>query len=198
MRQGKLPKEVIEKIGEKLGSPIQYPSDCERLSADIGSRLNEIIGVTTLKRLFGFVNDVKVPRQITLDILARYAGYDSYDVMIDELGVKGDSGFEDEPDVDSATLNHGDRVVFTYLPDRKVTTEYLGNLRFRITESLGSSLRAGDIAVISSFSLYQPLKMESVIRDGEDLGRYVAGKVSGLTSVAVAVVGAGPNPSLIL
>ena len=185
MKQGKLPKEIIDKLGETFGSPIRYPSDCERLSADISHRLNEIIGVTTLKRLFGFVNDVKMPRQITLDILARYSGFDTYELMIRELGVEGDSGFESDPDVDSANLNPGDRVTFTYLPDREVTLEYLGSLNFKVLTSKGSSLLPGDVAVIPIFCLNQPLRIEFVKRAKVDLGRYVAGKVSGITSISV-------------
>ena len=193
MKQGKLPKEVIDKLGETLGSPIRYTSDCEKLSADISKRLNEIIGVTTLKRLFGFVNDVKVPRPITLDILARYTGFDSYDSMIRELGVEGDSGFESDPDVVSARLNPGDRVSFTYLPDRQVTLEYQGDLSFRVVESKGSSLQAGDIVITPVFYLHQPLRIESVKRGDSNLGRYVAGKVSGITSISVVSGGLPPS-----
>lgn len=193
MKQGKLPKEVIDKLGETLGSPIRYTSDCEKLSADISKRLNEIIGVTTLKRLFGFVNDVKVPRPITLDILARYAGFDSYELMIRELGVEGDSGFESDPDVVSARLNPGDKVSFTYLPDREVTLEYTGNLNFKVLNSKGSSLLPGDIAFIPMFCLNQPLRIESVKRDNIDLGRYVAGKVSGITSISVITGSLSPS-----
>ena len=185
MKNGKLPQKVIDKLGETLGNPIRYTSDCERLSADISKRLNEIIGVTTLKRLFGFARDVNTPRPITLDILARYAGFDSYEIMLRELGVEGDSGFESDPDIDSACLNKGDKVVFTYLPDRKVTLLYLGDSKFEVMESLGSSLQAGDCIVIPFFYLNQPLMMDNVTRGDKDLGRYVAGKVSGIKSLSI-------------
>lgn len=185
MTQSKLPEKVKARLGETLGTPIRYPSDCERLSADINKHLNEIIGVTTLKRLFGFVNDVKTPRQVTLDILARYAGFDSYESMLMELGVSGDSEFEDDTSIAAANLMPGDKVTFTYLPDREVTMEYLGHLKFEVLESVRSSLEKGDIAEISSFCPGQPLRMDSVCRGEINLGRYVAGKVSGITSVSV-------------
>lgn len=185
MKQSKLHKKVIDKLGETLGVPILYSSDCEKLSTDIRRRLNETIGVTTLKRLFGFVNDVNTPRPVTLDIIARYAGFENYEIMSRELGLGSDSGFETDPDVDSANLKPDDRVTFTYHPDRQVTLEYQGNLRFRVVESKGSSLQAGDIVIAPVFYLNQPLRIESVKRGDSNLGRYVAGKVSGITSISV-------------
>ena len=181
----KLPLLVREKLGECLGCPVVYPSDCERLSLDIQTKINQVVGVTTLKRLFGFVNDVKQPRTATLDLLAKYAGYDSYLEMLRKLYGKGDSDFESLPDIDVANLHRHDKIRFTYLPDRDVTLEYLGNYRFEVVETKGSSLQKGDIIETTNLCLNQPLKATKVERDGNHLGRYVAGKVSGLTSLLI-------------
>lgn len=185
MATSKLPTSIIEYLGKVLGTPVRYPSDCERLSLDIQSKLNEVIGVTTLKRLFGFVNDVKSPRSSTLDILARYAGYPSYEEMARTVCPKGDSAYEKAPDIDVTDLRVGTIIVFRYLPDRKVMVKYLGDLRFRVLESFGSSLHPEDIIVTSYFCWQQPLKIDLVQRGDRNLGRYVAGKVSGLTSIEV-------------
>lgn len=179
-----LPKAIKNKIGETLGTPIRYPSDCERLALDIRTRLNETIGVTTIKRLFGFANDVLDTRKSTLDLLARYAGYPGYDEMKSDICPEGDSDFEDEPDIDAADLNPGDKVTFQYLPDRKVRLEYIGGNNFKVTLSENSSLREGDIISVACFNLNHPLRINSVIRDGRNLGAYTAGKVSGLTSLS--------------
>lgn len=178
-----LPQTIKNKIGETLGIPILYPGDCERLAIDIRVRLNETIGVTTIKRLMGFASDVAEPRKSTLDLLARYAGYDCYDSMTRDLCPEGDSDFEKKPDIDPVDLNRGDKVVFSYLPDRKVELEYLGDNNFKVTSSENGSLCKGDIVTVSCFNLNRPLKISNVERDGESLGRYVAGKVSGLISL---------------
>lgn len=179
-----LPHAIKIKIGETLGTPIIYPGDCERLALDIRLRLNETIGVTTIKRLMGFANDVLDPRASTLDLLARYAGYSSYDVMKRDLCPEGDSDFENRPDIDSGDLTPGDRVTFEYLPDRKVTLRYLGLKEFEVLTSENGSLRKGDIVTVASFNRNHPLRINSVVRDGRNLGAYTAGKVSGLTSLS--------------
>ena len=51
----------------------------EHLSQRIFMRTRETIGVTTLKRLWGYVNDTTTPRAVTLDILSQYIGYRSFD-----------------------------------------------------------------------------------------------------------------------
>lgn len=180
-----LPQAIKIKIGEALGAPIIYPGDCERLALDIRLRLNETIGVTTIKRLMGFASDVAEPRKSTLDLLARYAGYEGYDQMIRDLCPEGDSDFEEKADITSSELMAGDRVTFEYLPDRKVNLEYLGTNNFKVTLSENGSLREGDIVTVAYFNLNHPLRIDSVVRDGRNLGAYTAGKVSGLTSLSL-------------
>lgn len=180
-----LPPKIIEFISAKYGAPIRYPSDCEKLAIDIREKLNENIGVTTLKRLFGFVHDVMQPRLITLDILAHYAGFEDYDQMLNSAIDAGDSDFENNSDIKPSSLKPGQRLYFEYRPDRKVTLEYLGDETFRVVESPKGSLRPNDILSINSLALNLPLIVNSVERNGLDLGRYIAGKISGLTAIVL-------------
>ena len=181
-----LPDIVKQRIERQIGHPIAYPADCERLAMSIRSALNETIGTTTLKRIFGFVSDVDAPRLSTLDILSRYCGFDSYDDMKKSLVREGDSDFEDEPDIVSDRLPAGAVVRFTYLPDRLVALRHLEGSKFTVVESENGSLRVGDTVTIPCFYRAMPLIVTEVVRNGENLGRYVAGKVSGLTSLELA------------
>lgn len=178
-----LPHAVKIKIGETLGTPIIYPGDCERLALDIRLRLNETIGVTTIKRLMGFASDVAEPRKSTLDLLAHYAGYDCYDSMTRDLCPGGDSDFEKEPDIVVSRLSPGTVIGFEYLPDRKVRLRYIGEYEFEVLESENGSLQKGDIISVSSFMDNEPLIVGRVMRGGSDLGRYTAGKVSGISKL---------------
>lgn len=178
-----LPQIIKKRIEKQIGHPIAYPSDCERLAINIRYSLNETIGVTTLKRIFGFVDDVASPRASTLDILARYCGYDTYEEFKKILLKEGDSDFENVPDIVSANLAPGAVIKFTYLPDRKIVLIYEGKLKFRVTDCENGSLRNNDILTISYFNKNMPLIVTDVERDGKSLGRYVAGKTSGLISL---------------
>lgn len=183
MEKFNLAPSVRAKIEEAYGKAVRYPADCEHLAANIAEITRESVGVTTLKRIFGFVNDVRSPRLATLDILARYAGYSDYDSMRVILLGEGDSGFEGNEDIRLSALQQGNIVRFEYLPDRMVRVRYLGDGKFEVEESVGSSLRRGDLLLIRGFAYGQPLTVDSVLREGRNLGRYIAGKTSGLTAL---------------
>lgn len=66
----RLKKAVVAAFGQTLDAPTDY----ERLSADIQLKTGELISVSTLKRLFGYIKPGTVPRPSTLSVLARYVG----------------------------------------------------------------------------------------------------------------------------
>lgn len=179
-----LPAKIKKTIESKLGFEVKYPADCERLAFSIRSSINETIGVTTLKRLFGFVSDVQEPRPSTLDILARFCGFTTYDEMKRMAAGKGDSDFEEQPDIEVSKLQKGAVIRFEYLPDRKVALEYLGGSEFIVTDCANGSLREGDILTIDCFNEGFPLIVSNVERNGERLGRYAAGKESGISNLS--------------
>ena len=76
-------------------------------------------------------------------------------------------------------------VEITYLPDRVVTLKYLGNNRYRVEQSLNSKLQTGDEVEILNFVLHHPLLVVQVWRNGESLGQFTAGRVSGLSSIRI-------------
>lgn len=178
-----LPAAVKAEIERAYGQPLKYPADCNRLALSIREKLNETIGATTLKRILGFVSDVKEPRLSTLDILAQYCGFNDYEEMKRRVAGSGDSDFEKEPDIKVSDLIPGSVVGFEYLPDRKVKLRYLGDSEFEVVESENGSLRKGDIITVSSFLENSPLMVSRVLRGSSDLGRYTAGKVSGIFSL---------------
>lgn len=178
-----LPAAIKAEIERVYGEPIKYPADCHRLALCIQDSLNETIGVTTLKRLFGFVSDVMEPRQSTLDILAQYCGFGDYEEMKRAVAGAGDSDFETEPDVAVSEISPGSKIGFEYLPDRKVTLRFIGDTEFEVLECENGSLREGDIISATNFIAEAPLIISRVLRGGVNLGRYTAGKVSGITNL---------------
>ena len=99
---------------------------------------------------------------------------------------EGNSDFNNFSDeLRSDSLQRGDSVQVTYLPDRQLLFEYQGNDRYLVVESLNSKLRVGDEVEIQNFILHHPLLVARVWRDGDSLGQYTAGRVSGLSSIKV-------------
>ena len=176
---------IIELLKEKSGNQLRQPSDCEFLSLDIESKTRVRIGATTLKRLLGFAHDERTPHASTLDAIAHYLGYAHWEELL-LIEDKGNSGFgTSDEEIRSADLQVGAILEITYLPDRRVVMQYLGNQRYRIVESEKSKLQKGDELEIQNFVLHHPLLVLNVWRGGESMGQFTAGRVSGLTSVKV-------------
>ena len=181
----RLPFHIIQLLKEKSGNELRLPSDCEFLSLDIESKTGVHIGATTLKRLVGFAQDERTPHISTLDAIARYLGYAHWDEL-SKIKDHGNSDFDvSDEEVRSADLQLGADVEITYLPDRMVRMQYLGNQHYRIAESQNSKLQVGDEVEILNFVLHHPLLVLNVWRDGESLGQFTAGRISGLSSIKV-------------
>ena len=178
-----LPFHIVQLLKRKSGNELRQPSDCEILSLDIEGKTGVRIGATTLKRLLGFAQDERTPHTSTLDALARYLGYAHWDEL-SKVEDNGNSDFDTpEDELRSADLKHGDNVEITYLPDRRLVLQYLGNCRYRVTDGENSKLQKGDEIEILNFVLHHPLLVVNVWRSGECLGQFTAGRVSGLSSI---------------
>ncbi len=181
----KLPFHIVELLKRKSGSDLRLPSQCELLSLDIESRTGVRIGATTLKRLLGLTADERTPHTSTLDAIARYLGYKHWDEL-SQVEAVGNSDFEaPDGELRSADLREGCMVEIGWLPDRRLVLRYLGDCHYHIMESENSKLQAGDEVEVLSFVLHHPLLVLQVWRNGQSLGQFTAGRISGLSSVRV-------------
>ena len=57
---------------------------------------------------------------------------------------------------------------------------YLGANRFRVQESINSKLRAGDELTATHIVQGYPLLVSDVLREGQSLGSFTAGKAQGI------------------
>ena len=181
----KLPFHVIELLKRRSENDLRLPADCELLSLDIQGKTGVRIGATTLKRLLGFAQDERTPHATTLDAIACYLGYAHWEELA-KIEDQGNSDFNSSDDeVRSADLQIGKVVEIAYLPDRVVTLRYLGNNRYKVEQSQNSKLQADDEVEILNFVLHHPLLVVQGWRNGESLGQFTAGRVSGLSSIKV-------------
>lgn len=179
----RLPFHIIQLLKEKAGIALRQPSDCEILSLDIMGKTGVHIGATTLKRLVGFASDEREPHISTLDVISRYLGYAHWEEL-SKIEDKGNSDFDaPEDEVRSADLQVGKSIEITYLPDRRLVLQYLGDCHYRVIVSENSKLHENDEVEILNFVLHHPLLVVNVMRDGESLGQFTAGRVSGLSSI---------------
>jgi len=177
---------VIKQLLEKqLGKEIRYSSDFEQLAFDIEKRTRQRIGVNTLKRLFGQIEGANEPRLYTLDMVARYLNFKNWDELLDSLDEKGNSDFSSIEEIEIDKLTKGDRIGFYYPPDREVLIEYIEKNQFKVIESLNSKLKAEDRIEVNHFVLKYPLLVNDVKRNNISLGKFTAGKISGITKLTL-------------
>ena len=176
----KLSPYITELLREKSGNEIRLSGHCERLALDVEAATGEHIGVNTMKRLLGFIADERVPRTTTLDIIARYLGYDNWDALrlIDENC--SNSAFDDRDEYLACYMEIGQQVAISYPPNRKLTIENLGDNHFRVTDSENSKLLKGDLLTLTHIVRNYPLLVAEAIRNGENLGAFTAGKAQGI------------------
>ena len=173
---------LIVAVEKKFGEPIRTTAAFERLSSALEADLKEGLGASTLKRIWGYVPDGTTPRLSTLDILSRYAGYGNFKAFRRET-LRGDSSdfITGRTCITSDELAPGDRLALEWLPDRRLTLLYKGDAIFEVAESANTKLRRGDIIECSCFLKGWPMLVPYVLRNGEKMPPYIAGKPNGLT-----------------
>lgn len=168
-------------LGEQCGKPIEQPNHCQILALDIESKTGEHVGVNTIKRLLGFIDDEREPRITTLNIIALYLGYEDWNALKLLDNKKGNSGFDEtQTEIHAAQLELGTMIEITYLPNRKLVVKYLGDSSFVVVESINGKLCVGDLLALDYIVCDYPLLVSEVMREGKSLGSFTAGKQQGI------------------
>lgn len=163
---------IIGQLKDKSGLQFDRAADFSTLAALISNTTKHSIGVTTLKRLFGYIEDERETNQSTLNLVARYLGYTSWEEYINTFRI--DSVW----DVDSNTiwvenLMLGTLITVSYL-NRNVSFEVIlfDNHRvLKVISANNSSLQAGDVAFIDRIRKGEYLEARKVLR-GNNCGSY--------------------------
>lgn len=68
-----------EEVEKKAGRKMMTPKDFDFLSESIFEEIHTRISPSTLKRIWGYLQNDNTPRSTSLNILANYVGYDDWD-----------------------------------------------------------------------------------------------------------------------
>lgn len=173
-----LPLPVISKILSKVhmeSSPVTN-KDYQIIANDMQDSIGESLGVNTLKRLFGSLNENVTPSKSTLNVVARYLDFPDWDscesavhdgiVRVVEDETQGEGYCEY---ILSDYLYTGDRVEFRYDPDNRLMLEYLSNDQFRVLFSSREEFRMGDTMIIRYFQEGCSVIAFNVVRSGQPM-----------------------------
>lgn len=178
-------------IEEVTGRKMRTPKDFDLLALRIYDRTRMQLSVSTLKRFWGYVAKEDAGRGelrlSTLNIMANYVGYVSYDAFChrEDVDEAADSSnpYYGKRTLAAADINVGDVVDLMWAPNRLVRIRYSGNNVFAVIESRNSKLSVGDTFNCSFFVEHLPLTLINLIHDGQPPCTYVCGKVGGITFV---------------
>lgn len=164
------------------------PNDFEIMQQDINKQLpHSSINAKTLKRLFGYdkTDDNSSIRLYTLDILAKYIGFENWSAYVEHLKLLSgkNSGDFNGGQINASDLTIGDSVQITWNPNRRSVLKYLGNLRFEIVETDNSKWQVGDTFYCKHFILGKPLYVDNLTdKNGTVKSKmYVVGEQGGIS-----------------
>lgn len=163
-----------------VGRKIEHPKDFEFLSKQIEGYVGERISVSTLKRLWGYVNANSEVSNYTLNVLSRMAGYADWEDFCQ-------NDYEEESShkivcrkLFTSALKRGDQICIIWKPERRIKIQYEGQDQFIVLESVNSKLQKDDIFHCLQFIEKQPLFLSGLYRKGMPPCDYVCGQNGGI------------------
>lgn len=164
--------QITDLLKKKVGLDFDKAKDFDILCADIADKTNRTIGITTLKRLIGYISDSRKANPYTLNTIAIYLGYKSWEELCGSLRIDSDWNFDD-PRIFVEDLEIGTRLAIYYLDRYIQLSVQLHNTKkvFSVEKVINSSLKTGDILYIDYLCIGEIIEAKQVIR-GTSLGNY--------------------------
>lgn len=180
-------QELIRLVERKYGKCLNTTTDFEMFSLFLDKNGIGCVSPSTLKRMWGYVNDVRNPRVGTLDVLAMYIGHVSFDVFVDWLKTSPvyNSSFFTAYQIPSSELPVGTMLEIGWSPNRLVRLVYNGGSLYEVVGATNSKLKVGDSFIAGCFIKSLPLYLPYIIRDGSQTSPFIAGRNGGLTCINI-------------
>lgn len=171
--------ELCAEIEKIVGRTMCTPKDFDGLVEIVYSRTRERVSASTLKRLWGYLDNDIQPRKFTMDVLARFAGYADYEAFEHRTkAVESNLVLARKLNVDE--LSVGQRVKLAWQPDRVCIVEHRGDGRFVVVSARNTKLCEGDTFRCHLFIEHEPLFLDDLIHCGGAPTAYVAGTENGI------------------
>lgn len=169
-------------IEDKFNHSFKSATDFDRLETLIKNNSTDTLNASTLKRIWGYSKTDSKPRRTTLTVLAKVLGFRDWESYVEKKRAEQriESGFISNSIVNVSDLIPGDRVCFTWNPNRSIALRCVGKETFEVIKQENSSLRVGDIFRILYLQEGYPIYCKDVRRDNISLGDYVAGEETGI------------------
>ena len=172
-------------LEQRVGQQLQSPADFQLLIQQIWEKNHAVLSLSTIKRLWGYVESNGAPRLSTLNTLAKFldfADWNAYLVALEQRGGTESAMFTGEC-IQTADLQAGDKIAVAWQPNRQCAFRYLGDNQFIVEDSKNAKLQQGTTFSAARFMIGQPMYLDNILLADGTHTSYVAGKRHGLTSV---------------
>ena len=184
MNKGEIYGALRQKVEMVAGRSMNTPRDFDYLSTLIFDRVETYLAPITLKRFWGYLGEGyrKKPYRNTLNILATYTGYTSFEAFENSLlGMEiVSSDYLPTEDLQTTSLRKGTRIELKWAPDRCVKIEYEGFDMFRVIEAANSKLAVDDTFQCYHFVNNEPLHLRCLVQSGRKPTGFVCGRTGGI------------------
>lgn len=167
-----LPASTIADIKKKSGLSLDKTKDFQILASDIENRTGRHLGVTTLKRMLGYINDDRKSYEYSLNTIALYLGYNDWAAYIKALQFNSFIDYKDDS-IYIHTLSIGTNLQVKYL-NRIIcfkVISYEGQNVLEVMSAENSSLYPGDILFVYKLKKGEYIEAEKLIRESS-MGNY--------------------------
>lgn len=172
---------LCREVERTFGHSSLTPRLFDALSRSIMQHTGILLSPTTLKRIWGYIDEGVTPRQSTLDVLALYAGWQSFSHLIGGSASDRESGVTTAGIDVARDLTPGDSLRLFWNPGRMCEIVYLGGSRFRVAASIATRLQPGDTFSCHLIISGEPLYLDTLTcSDGTVCSAYICGRKSGI------------------
>lgn len=172
-------------IEQHMEQQLQSPADFQLLIHRIWEKQHAVLSLSTIKRLWGYVESNGAPRLSTLNTLAQFLNFTDWHAYLVSLEQRGgiESAMFTGEGIQTSELKKGDLIAVTWQPNRQCTFRYLGENQFVVVESKNAKLQKNTTFSAVRFMIGQPMYLDNILLADGTHTSYVAGKRNGLTSV---------------
>lgn len=176
----KLLRDLVEK---SVNRKMVTRTDFDFLAEHIRSHVHCSVSATTLKRVYGYINDVGgyTPGRYTVCAMAKLLGYNDFEDFVASAPKEDIQSVEYEGDViRSSDLPAGTCIEVTWSPGRKCVLKHVADDRWIVKESVNAKLHESQLIACSQFRLHAPLFINYLSDNGTPLKSYIAGARTGI------------------
>lgn len=171
---------LLQFIEIQFGRKPKTPNDFNELLLSIYSATGRSLSLSTMKRLWGYVEYHSLPSEATLTTLSRYLGFKDWESFC-KTSHDEDSDFLRRTSVPD--MLPGATVTLEWEPNKGCTLRHIGSNRFVVTEAHNIKLEPGDELTADIFSTGQPIYFKDIIRGDEIIPLYIGAKKQGLKAI---------------